>query len=226
MKSDEFIREVNEELQQDKLKALWNQYGAFVIAGAVAIVAATAGAVGWQNYQESQMQAQGMLRAEAEAALLAGDHAKAAERFAQIETDFGAGPGALAAFGEAMALAEGGDSGEASQKLALLAEQDGIDPALASLAKLKSLQLRLDDEDPGVLVSALEALAAPGQAFSLAARETLALALIRAGETERAKETLISVIEDAFTSDSLQARATELLAAIGGRVPAAEEVAQ
>lgn len=220
MKSDEFIREVNEELQQDKMKALWNLYGAYIIGAAVLIVAGTAGTVGWQSYQNSQMQAQGELRAEATAALHRGESDEAIELFGQLGQQYGAGPGAVAAFGEAAALVRSGDAAAASDRLALLGNQSDVDTALADLAKLKSAQLRLDSDDPAALIDELEPLAAAGAPFSLAAREALAIAAIRVGDMERAEEALRSIVDDAFTSDGLQSRATELLFAIGGRLDA------
>ena len=219
VKSDEFIREVNEELQQEKLAGLWKQYGAIIIGIAVAIVAGTAGIVGWQSYSANQLQAQGETRALAEQALLEGRHDEAIQSFTALGQDFGGGPAAIAAFGEAAALQAAGNAEKAADRLAALKTQDGIDPTFADLATLQSIQLRVDSGDPTAMMAELEPLAASGSAWSLSARETLAIVAIRAGETERAKTELISVIEDAFTPAAMQSRATELLLAIGGELP-------
>ena len=41
MSDDVFIREVNEEIRQDKAKALWDRFGPFVIGLALLVIAGT-----------------------------------------------------------------------------------------------------------------------------------------------------------------------------------------
>lgn len=225
MKSDEFIREVNEELQQDKLKALWTQYAALIVGAVILLVGGTAGIVGWQSYSASQLQSQGEIRAAAEEAFSADDFSTAIEDYAQLGSDFGAGPATIAAFGEAAALEAQGDQAAAAERLALAGAMSDADPALKALAQLRSIQLRLDEDEPDALIAELEPLAMSGSPFSLSAREALAIIAIRADDLDLAKSTLLSIIDDAFTSDGLQARATELFAAIGGQLPEAGNVA-
>ena len=50
----DIFREVDEELKQDRYEKLWRQYGKYVIAGAVLIVAAVAGWKAWESHQTSQ----------------------------------------------------------------------------------------------------------------------------------------------------------------------------
>ena len=47
MSDDSFIREVNEEIRQDRAKALWDRYGPAAIVVAVLVVLATAAWVGF-----------------------------------------------------------------------------------------------------------------------------------------------------------------------------------
>ncbi len=50
--SETFIREVDEELRRDQLKALWKGYAPFIIGVCVLIVAITAGYRGWMWWEE------------------------------------------------------------------------------------------------------------------------------------------------------------------------------
>ena len=50
MSDDSFIREVEEELRSDRLKKVWNQFGAFIIGAAIVIVVATAAWRGSEYY--------------------------------------------------------------------------------------------------------------------------------------------------------------------------------
>src|SRR5262245_47582486 len=54
MSNDTLIREVDEELQRDRMRKLWRQLGPFVIGGAVLIVLGVAGYEGWTWWRKSQ----------------------------------------------------------------------------------------------------------------------------------------------------------------------------
>ncbi|MDX1541353.1 MAG: hypothetical protein R3349_08100, partial [Geminicoccaceae bacterium] len=52
MKGDEFIREVDEAVRQDRWMTLWKTYGTYVVGGVVAVVLGTTAGVGWREWQE------------------------------------------------------------------------------------------------------------------------------------------------------------------------------
>ena len=54
--SEEFIREVDEELKEEKYSKLWKKIGPYVISFAAGIVLFTTGVVGWNNYSEKKKQ--------------------------------------------------------------------------------------------------------------------------------------------------------------------------
>ena len=54
--SEEFIREVNEELQEEKYAKIWRKIGPYVISLAIGIVLFTSGVVFWNNYTENKKQ--------------------------------------------------------------------------------------------------------------------------------------------------------------------------
>jgi hypothetical protein len=53
MSDDSFVREVNEELRQDQLKALWRAMACCSSSPPSAVLAATAGYVGWNYWTSS-----------------------------------------------------------------------------------------------------------------------------------------------------------------------------
>ena len=215
MKSDEFIREVDEELQRDRLAALWKAYGAYAIGAAVIIVAATAAQVGWTAWQESEMQAQGAAFDAARGQLASGKLDAAADAYTDIAGEHGGGPAAVARLRAAFALQREGDIEGAGEALAGLAASSDADPILRELAELQALAIRIDDDDPASLIDALEPLSAADKPWRHTARELRAAAALRAGDEDLAAELLTSLTEDATTPQSLRGRAAELLAAIG-----------
>jgi hypothetical protein len=44
------FQEVDEAVRKDELREWWGRYGTWVIAGAVIVVVAVAGLVGWRQY--------------------------------------------------------------------------------------------------------------------------------------------------------------------------------
>ena len=54
--SEEFIREVDEELQEEKYAKIWKKIGPYVISLAIGIVLFTSGVVFWNNYTEDKKQ--------------------------------------------------------------------------------------------------------------------------------------------------------------------------
>ena len=54
--SEEFIREVDEELKEEKYSKLWKKIGPYVISFAAGIVLFTTGVVGWNSYSEKKKQ--------------------------------------------------------------------------------------------------------------------------------------------------------------------------
>ena len=53
MSDDSFLREVEEELRSDKLKAFWRRFAPFIIGGAVLIVLLVAANEVWKWYRTS-----------------------------------------------------------------------------------------------------------------------------------------------------------------------------
>ncbi len=50
---ESFIREVNEELRSEQVKAVWTRFGSVIIGIAILIVAGTIGKVGYEYWHET-----------------------------------------------------------------------------------------------------------------------------------------------------------------------------
>ena len=73
--------------------------------------------------------------------------------------------------------------------------------------------------EPADMLESLEPLSAPGKPWRILALEFTAAAHVRAGDQAAAVEALTAVIEDEVSTPAVQARAREMIAAIGGEVP-------
>lgn len=210
MKSDEFIREVDEELRRDRLLSIWQRYGRALIALVVLLVVGVAAWEGWKAWRGRQMAAAAEALLAIERDMAAGRWADAASAFAATAAGGAPGPATIARLREAAALGRAGDADAVAGTLGGLADRSDADPLLRQLATLLLAQHTLDSADPAELRSRLVPLAEAGQPWRNSARELLALLALRAGDTGQARALLDSIIDDVDTSPGLRQRAEAL----------------
>lgn len=213
--SDGFIREVDEELQRDRMATLWKRFGPIVVGAVLVIVLATAGKVGWDAWQVRQLEQQGAAFAAAEAALGRNDASVAADQFAGLAASQHGDAAALAKLREAEARIAGGDADAGLALLDELAGTDQIDPILRDYAAVAAAQRRLGVADPASLQAALAPQMTGGSPFRHSAREIAALAALQAGDEGAAVDALRQLLADIGTPDDMRRRAGELLATLG-----------
>ena len=235
---DPLFREVQDELRQERMHALWKQFGPWVIAGAVAIVLVVAGYQGWQGWQASVRAEEAQAFAAAESLATAGDLAGAAEAYARLADTGSTGYASLAALRLGGVQAQRGDLTAAAETLNAMAAAGTDDPALADAATLLSIMARMNDGgDPQILEAELSPLAAETSPFRFTARELQAHLAHAQGDDDRAARLLGELSQTQAAPQPLTQRAAETLAAWGlnapeptpeanGQEPATDGVAQ
>ncbi|MGH6944391.1 MAG: tetratricopeptide repeat protein [Geminicoccaceae bacterium] len=215
--SDEFIREVDEAVRQDRWLKLSKEYGLYFLGGALAIVIGTAGGVAWRHYQESQRLEEARAYAAAQDLLRQDKPTEAADAFAALATQADSGYGVLARLRAAEAKGAAGDAEARTEILERLAQDSAAAPAFRQLGDLLAAQQGLDDTDPQALSDRLKELAGQGHAWRYSALELQALAQLRAGQIDEARNTLSAILGDPGTPPNLSRRAAELMASLGRR---------
>ena len=211
----EIFREIDEEVRRDRALKLWRAYGKYIVATVLAVVIGVAGGEGWKNYRHGQRTEEGA-RYDETVRLLARDQAAvAAQQFAFLAEDAGAGYAALARLREAEALALSGDDTGAVAVLDRLAADPSADRALRDLAALLAALRLMDDASVEEIEGRLEPLLREGSPWRASAREMTAVAALRGGQQDRAVAIYTALIEDASTPPTIRARAREMLAALG-----------
>jgi hypothetical protein len=223
--SDEFLREVDEAVRQDRWMKLWQRYGAYVIGAALAIVIGTAAGVGWRAWQESQRQAEAEAYMAAAELLRQGRAAEAADAFDALAREADGGYAVLARLQAAQARGEAGDAAGKVDVLEQLAGDDATAPLYRDLGELLAVQAQFGETSPDDLTTQLERLTDAASPWRHSALELRALAQLRAGDTEAARETLRQLVDDPRTPPSLGRRAGELLSALGAPDAAVGEAA-
>lgn len=216
MKSEEFFREVDEELQRERLAKIWHRYGGLIVGLALLAVLGTAGKVAWDHWEHRQDAAEADRFMAAATALSASRPADAAAQFAALAAEGQTGYAALARLREAEAKLALNDPAGAAAALEALGQDGDADPILRDLGTVTAAARELDQGDPAALRAKLEPIAAPGSPWRDQARELLAALAIRTGDLETARGILSELARDATVPPSQKNRAEELLQAIGG----------
>jgi hypothetical protein len=221
--SDEFIREVDEAVRQDRWLRLWKQYGTYIVGGAIAIVIGTGAGVAWHNYQASQLLEDARRYAAAEELLRQDRPAEAAAAFLELAEEADGGYGVVARLRAAEAQIEAGEDDAAAASLDRLSESGDAAPVFRQLGDLLALQQAFEGTDGSALSGRLADLTEPNAPWRYSALELQALAQLRAGETEAARRTLETLLADPLTPANLSRRAAELMASLGGPLETAED---
>lgn len=209
----DIFREVDDDLKQERYERLWRRYGAYVIGGAVLLVAAVAGWQGWSSYQVSEREAEGLRYGAAVDLAQSGKTEEAEAAFLALSEEAGSGYRALSRFRRAALRIEAGDHASAVEIYDGIAADRGIPESLKGLATvLAGLQaLRLPEISEDTIVGRIEPLTGPGSAYRHVAREILALAAQRAGDSERAVSHYRQLVDDAEAPPGLRTRAGQML---------------
>lgn len=212
----DIFHEVEEDLRRDRLKALWDKYGIFVLGLAVAIVLGTAAFKGWQYWQDTQARESGDRFISALKQAEDGDPAGASEAFAALATDgFGQYP-LLAGFQAATTKAETGDFEAAIAEFDKLANS-AADPLIADIARIRAAMLLVDHGSRADVDSRIAAIAAGTSALRHSARETMALAAWKAGDLVAAEKTYTELLGDPAVPEAMSQRADLALAVIASQ---------
>lgn len=214
--TDQFIREVDEELRREQLATLWNRYGNYVIAAAILVVAITAGFKGWEWWREREAARVGDLYLAAEELAGKDDRQGAIEAFNTIAAGESGGYSALAGFRAAALLIEAGDREGAIIQLDKITADDRVDDILQDLARLRAAYLALDENDFDGAARRVSALAVTGNPWRHGAREVLGLVAMEKGDKEGAIGYLSEIEADQEAPANIRARAAALIAVLEG----------
>lgn len=209
--NDSFIREVNEELRSDQMKAVWKRFGAAIITVAVLIVIGVGGSQVWFWWQDKQSTAAGDRFLSALKDARDGKTAEAEKALGDLSKDsFGSYP-ELARMRLATLLAEKGDAAAAISAFSEIGKDEKFPEALRNVAKLRAAYLLIDSGTYEQVAAEVEQLSVPASASRHSAREALGLAAYKAGDYAKARDWFQLIAEDKEAPMQLSIRANMML---------------
>ena len=196
--------EIDEELKQDRAKAVWLRYGKYVAAAAAAVVLGVGASQGFSAWKQSQAET----AANAYHQALAADDAVTA---LQGElAGLSDGYAVLARFRIAAGKAEAGDAAGAEADYLAIAADAGLSALYRDAAILLSAMNAPDAAKPADLQDRLAPLADGTGPWRPLALELSAALDLKAGDREAALAKLESIIEMEETPAELRQRAAQL----------------
>jgi hypothetical protein len=208
--NESFIREVNEELRSDQMKAIWRQFGALIIIVAVAIVFGTAGWRGYQYWSGKQASASGDEFLSAMKLASENKPAEALAVYEKLEKDgYGAYP--VLARMRAATLTSEKDPKAAAEQFASIGKDSSVAEPLRDAAKLRAAWLMVESEPYQAVSAQVEELTTGQNPMRHAAREVLGLSAYKNGDFKRAKEWYEAITSDQLTPANTGHRAQIML---------------
>ncbi|WP_102960280.1 tetratricopeptide repeat protein [Mangrovicella endophytica] len=211
MSDEGFFREVNEELRQDRVRAVWTRFGRVIIAAAILIILATVAYVLWEQYDEAQANAAGDAYSSAVALADEGKNDEALKALDALAADgYGAYP-VLARMRAAAIQETKGDSKAAVAGFDAVAADSEAPQPVRDMAAVRAGYILVDTGSLDEVRSRVERLTGDSEALRHPAREILGLASWKAGDAAGARTLFQQLLDDDQSPQGISARARLML---------------
>lgn len=213
--NEAFLREVDEELRKDQMQTLWQRYGKLAVAAVVAVLAAWAGYIYWQNRQNAASGIEGEKLVAAVSDLQAGNPDAAAAKLNALGTSDSDGYRATALMGQASILAQKGDAKGAAKKFAQVAADDSLEQPWRDLALVRQTAVEFDTMQPADVVARLKPLAVKGNPWFGSAGELVGAAYLKMNQRDLAGKLFGEIGKDEGVPQTIRSRAVQMAGALG-----------
>ena len=207
--SEEFIKEVDEDLKEEKRVKLWKKLLPYVLGFSFGVILLTSSFVFWENYTKNTNQSLGddftaavglASEDDVDAALLALD------RIVDKGSD---GYATIAKMKKASILIQKGDL-EKGLAIYLDLEKNAVDQSFRDIATILYVLNSMDKVDPLILLEKVKPLEA-SMIWKSSALELKAFIYLKTKKNEQAKEIFQSILDQKNTPSSLSTRARNMI---------------
>ncbi|NJO35506.1 MAG: tetratricopeptide repeat protein, partial [Rhodospirillales bacterium] len=194
--TDMLAREIDEELRRERLLQLWDRYGTYILAAALAVVV---GVGGYKFYESRKAQANEAASTRYIIGLRDFAMNKPGEAQRALDDLAANAPTGYATLSR-LRLAgydqAAGNTAEAVSAYGSIAKDSAVDPILAEYAQLQIAMLKLESASFTELKNRLTPLAAERSAWRFSARELLGMAAYKAGLVAEARSHFQRLVAD------------------------------
>jgi hypothetical protein len=212
MSDRDLFREVEDDLRREQIARLWDKYGVYVLAVAAFIVVFVASYNGYRWYQARQATETGAAFFRATEQVNDANYAEAQKGLETLTKDAPRGYRLLAKLELAALHIKEGRRSEAVALYDQVAADSGADAVLRDFARVQGAGLLLDQAEPGEISRRLKDLDSDSNPWRYSARELLALAAFRSGNTAESEKLFTKILSDPFAPAEMRKRAESMLA--------------
>ncbi len=210
LETELLIREVDEDLQQERMRKLWQRYGGWFISAAVALVLVVAGWQGISTWRANAQSQAGRMFSKAMDLLADGKTEEGRMVLEALVADAPAGYRLVATLKLADIRAKGGDLTGAVALYSALPQTSDSAPYEA-LATLKAAYLQLGTDQFAEAAKMVDKLAQEHNPWRFSAWEIQALAALQQGDNAAASALWRRIVMDPATPAGLRTRAEAML---------------
>lgn len=222
MSDDSFIREVNEELRQEKARALWGRYGPILILAAVLLVLATGAYQIFSYWQTSKAGKIGDTYLSSLDLAQAQNFDEALKKLDEVQhSDFGGYP-TLAELRKASLAMEQGDAAKAVAGFDAVAANKNAPEMLQKVAKVRAAYILVDSGTFEDVEKRVKDMANDVDPMRMSAREALGLSAYKAGKIDDAVYYFQKIADEGLAGTKTTERARMMLDIIHGTGQAAK----
>ena len=207
--SEDFIREVDEDLKEEKRIVFWKKILPYVMSISLGIILFTSGFVFWKNYTEKLSQQLGDDFSAAVQLASEEDIDAAIIALNRIVDEGSDGYVTLAKMKKASLLIENGDVAEGLKIYSDL-EKNAVDQSFRDIATILYVLNSMDIDDPVTLLMKIENLEA-SKIWKSSALEMKGFLFLKMKQKDKAKEIFSTILELPSSPSSLATRAKSML---------------
>lgn len=213
--NESFLREVDENLRRDQARDFAKKYGGWLIAAVVLFLAAVAGWLYWQQYQQKQSEAQSEELTKIYSQIGAGQTKQAQQGLQGLENSGNSVVRTLALLTEAAIALDGNDRATAVAKYNAVANDSHAPQPYRDVALIRSVGMQFDQMKPEDVISKLQPLAKPGEPWFGTAGELTAMAYIKQGNKAAAGKLFAAIAADNNAPLTLRNRSAQIAGTLG-----------
>jgi hypothetical protein len=213
--NESFLREVDENLRRDQARDFAKKYGGWLIAAVVLFLAAVAGWLYWQQYQQKQAEAQSEQLTKIYSQIGAGQTKQAQQGLQGLEKSSNSVVRTLALLTEAAIALDGNDRATAVAKYDAVANDSHAPQPYRDVALIRSVGMQFDQMKPEDVISKLQPLAKPGEPWFGTAGELTAMAYIKQGKKAAAGKLFAAIAADNNAPLTLRNRSAQIAGTLG-----------
>ena len=207
--SEDFIREVDEELKEEKYAKIWKKISPFVISLALGIVIFTTGIVGWDNYVEKSKQKLGDDFTAAVELIKEEDIDTALIALERITDKSSDGYVTLSKMKKAAILISKNNV-EEGLNIYLDIENTAIDQSFRDMATILYVLNALDYKEPSILLDKINRLSIDSP-WKFSALELKAFVYYKNKDLIRSKEIFNEIVSIGNAPSTLSSRARDMI---------------